>query len=874
MALKRFDHDSIRDRMLQRLVISEDWANVLGAGTLGNLIDTVADSNAEIARYLEYLYNEKKWRNARNMSSLTHLADLISYKRALPKSAIGYVVVSHTDPDGIARLPNFGTTFFELDQPSDWDEREKALQATFIERTALIPWLVDPYTVPLGTSFKTPSGIRYFALENVSSRPLTIPYSQIAQDPSKSADFIRAGGWNGIKFLKVPVIEGEIVTVEFGEARGNRFESFVIDAINIENASNVISEKFFKVTVTPNMPEAVPETWEKIHNLRLAQPWDKVFECKILNNEDRVLIKFGDGITGQMLPRDANLSVQYLETRGARGNVEDRYQITQMSFPPGIPMIDPRTNRQSAFLSCTNIVPIMGGQDVEDEEDIRVRAPASYLKSYAIATQKSYYEQILRNSPVSLLHCRVFQSGTYTGNSYGRQNDEFVSNIQNSVLQEITMSRSSLLITAIRSNGDKLIDPQNELINPLIRMFADQKSPNDTFDYIEPNFVRIRPNVIINTPETLTETEIKDEVSPKILAAYSIFNTDFERPYHKSEIINIVQSSPFSQFTDIFLEAKVEADLVPIIINNTGNAIVDRANTHLAFPFKFDKIFAQNQLNAGFRNFKSKQPFVIRADARFTGARAYNDRSFFLMDRRVDLRNVITLNEAELQPIISNYGVPEVSEKRLLTMQGIGEARLFDDYAEEFYNQQSRTAQFNFIDRVVSGSYFHQMEQFNIEPYELRPLFVDVNGRNAIFDIEDVPLQERLGFDFISTGAAVTGNQCYRLNKQFVRECKLMFSENYGNVDEPNYAMGYLILPLEYVFPRERISEMISRFEANNVLSQNERMADELAKFCEGNFEINVYARPLEENFEAENEHDIIFSERSDMLIQKNLLIS
>ena len=43
-------------------------------------------------------------------------------------------------------------------------------------------------------------------------------------------------------------------------------------------------------------------------------------------------------------------------------------------------MIDPRTNMESTFLSCLNTVPIMGGQDIENEDTYRENAPLSYLK--------------------------------------------------------------------------------------------------------------------------------------------------------------------------------------------------------------------------------------------------------------------------------------------------------------------------------------------------------------------------------------------------------------------------------------------------------------------------------------------------------------
>jgi len=278
--MKRFDPVSIKNRMIQRLQVQEDWANILGVGVIGSLVDVISEGNAELVRYLEYLYNEKKWRNARNMSSLTHLADLISYKRSLPKSAIGHVIVSHTDINGVERLPNYGVNFFDLNQTSNFDDLVENERASFIESSALVPWTADDrYMIPKGTIFKSNTGVSYLALETVETRSLKEPFSRIRANPSKYEDFLRAGGWNGIKYLKVPVIQGEEVVIHFGRSRGTRFESFVIDSLTIENASNVISERFFKVEIQfPNTD--ITEEWEKIHNIRLAGPYDKVFEVK------------------------------------------------------------------------------------------------------------------------------------------------------------------------------------------------------------------------------------------------------------------------------------------------------------------------------------------------------------------------------------------------------------------------------------------------------------------------------------------------------------------------------------------------------------------------------------------------------------------
>ena len=68
--MKRFDSAAIKARMIERLRISEEWALLLGDGTFGNLIDTIAEGRAEDARYMEYLLGEKKWKTAMNLSSL------------------------------------------------------------------------------------------------------------------------------------------------------------------------------------------------------------------------------------------------------------------------------------------------------------------------------------------------------------------------------------------------------------------------------------------------------------------------------------------------------------------------------------------------------------------------------------------------------------------------------------------------------------------------------------------------------------------------------------------------------------------------------------------------------------------------------------
>jgi hypothetical protein len=172
----------------------EGWNTVIDQGTVGSLIKSTAESEAEIARYLEYLFLEKKWRTARNMSSLTHLADLISRRRELPISAVGFVIVSHTDAAGADRLNGYGSVYYDLDQTSDYDDLTQNTDASLVEKETLVPWTSDAvYQIPRGTVFKSARGTEYVATETVEIRPLKEPYSMISSDPVKLDDFRRAG---------------------------------------------------------------------------------------------------------------------------------------------------------------------------------------------------------------------------------------------------------------------------------------------------------------------------------------------------------------------------------------------------------------------------------------------------------------------------------------------------------------------------------------------------------------------------------------------------------------------------------------------------------------------------------------------------------
>jgi hypothetical protein len=869
LKIKRFSSDAILHRLTQRAEVKEEWSRIIEQGAIGSTFAAYAEGGAELARYMEYLLQEKKWRTARNITSLTHQADLISRKRGRAVSAVGFVVVSHTDANGVPRLPNYGSTFFSLDARSDYDDLTQKQDASVAERTTLVPWTnSSTYFVPGESIFRTNKGVEFFSTGTVECRPMKEPYSAIESNSARLADFRRAGGWDGIKYIRIPVMQGRKVTVDFGLARGLRFESFAIESMGVEAANNSVSSKFFVVTVAPHgTGSAYVEVWREVANIRLAGPYDKVYETRLLTESGRVLVKFGDGVTGLRLPPGAKVSCQYIETLGAAGNVNDRFQITQMAFPPGFNVIDPRTNLPNDFLQCLNTTAIMGGRDVEDASDLKHNAPPSYLMSYSTATGAAYYKQIMATSPINLLRLKVFQSRLFGVESFGAERDDsaFRSVVTDGVLDEVNFAKKALLITAIKANGEKIDDPVKELLNPLVMAMREKTSPNDSFEYVEPNFIRIRPNVVVGTDEGVPDDDLVKDVKRAVLQKYSVFVQEFGLPYYYSVVNEAVKTLPYSKYVELFFEAKADVDPKPFLLSDQpGREALRDSLCLLAFHIKFDEVFAKNPARSGFRNFRYNGQYLVRVDVKFSHDPT-QDATFFLFDNRTDTAATTALMSAEDLPVDPMVGVP--TEERVVSSAGFDELTFYDETSDLFLNRQVRTAQFAFVEKVTTDAYASRLKSFLSDPKEIRPLFVDSNGANEKFDAEQVPEDERVSLGF---STYTSGLECYRANSKYWDHAKVYFKENYDDPKSPNYASGYFVAPLFKLLDEETREELYSMFPYELDLGV---LADEIRKTLNQVVTIEAYARPVADDFEPIRPFDVLFSTEDDVVAEKAFLV-
>lgn len=875
--MKRFSQDAIKARLVARAKLDADSATILDDSAFNRVLDVFCEGLSEVARYLEYNTMEKKWTNAHNLTSLTHMGKLIGKKRRRPISSIGYVLVSHTDDNGSNRLANYGKYFFDVDQASDFDNIEQNINANYIEKAALVPWVSsDVYTIPKYSIFKTASGVQFLSTQSISSRILSNPYRDIIANANKYNNFISSGGWDGIKYLKVPVIQGSLQEVNLGVTKGERFEVFQIHASNVEAASNTISRDFFTIEIVPQSSNIKTEKWVEIANIRLAGPYDKVFETKLSEDGESVIIKFGDGISGFIPPAGSTVKCTYLETLGEGGNVEQAGQITQMAFPTGYSMIDPRKNVASTFLSCTNIVAISGGRNIEDEEEYRINAPTSYLDSYTTAVKAIYEKKIRENSPVLLSKLKCFSDVNFNASKIDddkKIDSEVINGL--TVANELTIVSNSLKVTAIKANGKKFDNAtvDEEFIKPILKIIGDLKGPNDSISYQEPNFIKIAPSIKINTFDTTkTEEDIYSEVATAVQTKYSIFNTDFRKPLYSSELIHLASIFKYTDSVNMLIEAiaDISYDKEKIVILNTradgdkikmtssswNNSKADSIGSLVAIPFKFDKIFSSNKYRQGFKNCSVSSNYLLKVDIRFinNSARKSDSKTLFLYDNRksedVSLENCKKLN----------IDGTEIAAKNTITSLqskiGIPQLDFFDDTDDKFNNRQVRVAQFQLIQDITDEEFMSKAKSFQTAPFENRPFEILSNGEKKRFNSFDVDTSLRM--PIVEGGS--TSKVCYKLNKNWVPYIDVVFNENYDDPNSVLYASGYVILPLSW----------LKLIDMNSDKTQALLM-ETLSRNLKQYLDIKVYAVPKQEDFELNSWQDIIFVDDDDIKVEKNI---
>ena len=583
--MKRFDPQAIKERGIAKLRTYDKWKNLQKDGAAEQFYEALAEPLAENARYGEYLLQELKWDTCRNTSSAKHMAVLVGKKINRKRSAIGFIIVSHSDPEGSKRYSFLGTDNFDIDRESNYDSgaKDDSLTEDFYMQS-LVPWISTiSYSIPCSSTdmskratFTTQSGLVFTCAETKTIKCWQQNWNEIEGSSKNRASFYMSGGWLGYKYLLVPVVQGECRSTVLGTSSGLAGQTFTIATLDIEAADTYYTRQFVKLIETKT--DGTEEVWTEIYHLGNASPTEKRFEIDILDDLSGTIIKFGDGINGAIPAEDSTLTLEYLETKGSEGNVYDIFcfqnDVNGADVPSDIPF-------ENFAIGCQNPWPIIGGSDFETFKEFKRNAESAYSNNYEILhTYTELQEKINEISPVPLI--KVVTSEFYK---------ETYVNTTKLIKPTIGVSGLSTTMKPLNETEKAIFEETlNESLNS-------QVLANKAIEYKTPNIIKINSqlNMELKT-SVVSNTDFEQGLQENLLALLGRTNIDSIDHYMQSEVLK--RALDYSEK----IGAIESNDLISIAASGSDLVTMDNTDFHICLKYEMPELQIDSYSKEGYCN--------------------------------------------------------------------------------------------------------------------------------------------------------------------------------------------------------------------------------------------------------------------------------
>jgi len=493
--MKQFDQASIQTRLETFLKAQPGFAQVLKDSAVESVLYSVSESEAELARYFEYLFQESKWETAQNVSSLISAGKFLGYSPKRQISAMGNIYISHD-----SLLSQAGTSLI-----FDSSDLANAGLSSYPNTSFLIPALTAVVS-STGIQFVTMSDTTYYGPNDLSGNAAS-------------------------KYVEVPVIQGIIRTFRTTSgATSTAFESIKIPNPGIEAAYTSLSSPFFQVTIYPsgnsNLNYALTEAAGDVvrySDIRLASETEYAYDITTLDDYSGVIIRFGDGNSGRLLPPGALVAVRYLETLGTSGNLNQRYSTTRF--------VVPLSSTQTFYV--TNLDPILGGLGNEGIEEIRVNAPNEYLIGGSVITTADY-KATLKQIP------NILKSNAYAGDYTGSD----------------SITRRVIYLTALDSTQN--IPDAATLNQNILNIILDNKSPLDLLQVIDPSIIELKLQAkITSSADQASFSNLATTLETSTLNSFGVPAFDFTKSFYSSDFITLLKNNKTVQQVSPLLESVI-----------------------------------------------------------------------------------------------------------------------------------------------------------------------------------------------------------------------------------------------------------------------------------------------------------------------------
>jgi hypothetical protein len=356
-------------------------------------------------------------------------------------------------------------------------------------------------------------------------------------------------------YVDIPITQGTPKSVTF-TAEGTDYETFEIDNNSIEDSIIDVYVNGVKWTQIDYIREAVGTNSQN-------------YVIKTLNDFSGITIKFGNDYYGKKLSVGDTVLIKYLETSGVNGNVESSGVITTVSST----IYDINSNEVTLY--CNNTEAISGGKDIEDIEDIRVKAPRSYQTGDR-AISKSDYESLIEE--FSFVKKATVWGETEINADNGNIPGTYISSEENMVHVSVISS----------DNGIITDDEETEIRDTL----NEKKPPTDIVKFENPIFNYIYFTIVADVLDTsYTLSNVKAGITSALKSTYSIDNLNFKQTIRYSDYISLVDGVDgvdfctvaisyymFEIFNDAYT-ADIELNMLSIKANSLKIYVKDTSNS-------------------------------------------------------------------------------------------------------------------------------------------------------------------------------------------------------------------------------------------------------------------------------------------------------
>jgi hypothetical protein len=338
-------------------------------------------------------------------------------------------------------------------------------------------------TIPVYTQFSSDSGIIF-----VSKNTYAITTSDLSID--------------------IDIIQGIPRSFTY-VASGDDFEEFDID-------NDIIENSFYELYVNDTL-------WGRIENIFEADIADESYELTNKIDFSGIYIKFGNNINGKKLENGDIVEFKYVDTLGFDSNIES--SNTVINVDSTILNID----GESVDIFCKNDDAIVGGQDVEELEEIRKNAP-KFFQTGDRASNNSDYEQIILDEFSYVL--KVLAWGTYENNI-----DQGLNPWENVPLED-----NNVFVATIRTDGSESLSTAQKLeISERLNEF---KAPTDIVQFVDGQIVHLIYEItayISNRSYTLSD--VKNSINLTLKTNYDLENREFFEHIRFSDYQRIIDEA-------------------------------------------------------------------------------------------------------------------------------------------------------------------------------------------------------------------------------------------------------------------------------------------------------------------------------------------